>query len=173
MGWQDVIHGTAAWGWDTGPSLPWLQSLPAGCVDCVVTSPPYLWLRSYLDADHPDKSMEIGAEESPAMFVAVLTELFEEVRRVLKPTGTLWVNIGDTYAGDAKGPGSKKGTLDGRPNLPAAPKPWRKAGFKKGDRLGIPHRLAFSLQAAGWWWRDEIVWDKPNPLPKSDRKSVV
>lgn len=114
------------------------------------------------------KDEQIGLEDTPDQFVARLVEVFDEVRRVLTTDGTVWVNIGDSYANDTKGrAGAEKATCEGRPDLPSVQKGWRATGLKKKDRIGIPHMLAFALRAAGWWWRDEIIWHKPNPMTKS------
>lgn len=82
-----------------------LAALPAESVHCVVTSPPYLWLRSYLSEDAPEKAHEIGAEKTPEDFVAALVAVFREVRRVLRADGTVWLNLGDSYAAGGRGGG--------------------------------------------------------------------
>lgn len=110
---------------------------------------------------------QIGLEDTPELFIDRLVEVFAEVNRVLTADGTLWVNIGDSYANDAASKNDPGPRLEGRANVKSVQKGWRASGLKKKDRIGIPHMLAFALRAAGWWWRDEIVWQKPNPLPKS------
>lgn len=179
----------------TGHVLDVLATLPAESVHCVVTSPPYWGLRDYKVApvvmggdpacDHdwgaegrkgggagkqgkggqradrasvPEQAMaeastgttcshcgawrgQIGLEPTPERFVANMVEVFRAVRRVLRPDGTLWLNMGDCYATGA--------------------------GLKPKDLVGIPWRLAFALQADGWWLRQEIIWSKPNPMPES------
>jgi DNA modification methylase len=111
---------------------------------------------------------QIGLEPTPDEFVAKLVAVFREVRRVLRADGTLWINLGDSYANDAKGPGAKAGNLDGRPNLTAVQKSWRLAGdLKKKDLIGIPWMTAFALRADGWYLRQELIWAKPNPMPES------
>lgn len=104
----------------------------------------------------------LGLEPTPDLFVAHLVEVFAAVHRVLAKDGVLWLNLSDTYATGA-GQGNRwLRTHDHwQPNRLAIP------GLKKGDRVGIPHRVAFALQAAGWWWRDEVVWQKTNPMPSS------
>ena len=114
---------------------------------------------------------QIGLEETPEIFVSKLTEIFEEVRRVLKPEGTLWLNIGDTYNG-YKGNASNdnfESDYAKHRNQPA-----RESGhgledksLKSKDLIGIPWMLAFSLRAAGWYLRQDIIWYKPNPMPES------
>ncbi len=145
-------------------------------VHCVVTSPPYFGLRDY------GVTGQIGLEPSPAEFVAALVGVFREVWRVLRDDGVAFVNLGDSYASDFKGSGGQgKSTLqmDGRRESVRiagcvaaqerqAMKPIRiNHGFKPKDRMGIPHRVVFALQQSGWYWRDEIVWAKPNPMPES------
>lgn len=140
--------------------LTGLKKLPDNSVDCCVTSPPYFGLRDY------GTSEQIGLEESPEMFVAALVEVFSEVKRVLKKEGTLWLNLGDSYAGGGQGggtPGSKQqtnvGSLKRRFNTPHSIKP--------KDLIGIPWMVAFALRSAGWYLRQDIIWHKPNPMPES------
>lgn len=130
---------------------------------------------------------QIGLEETPAAYVAKMVEVFEEVRRVLRPDGTLWLNLGDSYAGGkgqsgsggsekqerraANGESFNRGyqTLGGakqtRPTDDMAA--LRSLGLKPKDLIGIPWRVAFALQEAGWWLRQDIIWAKPNPMPES------
>lgn len=113
--------------------------LPDGCVDCIVTSPPYYGLRDYgVDG-------QIGLEETPEVFIDHLVTVFRELWRVLKPEGTLWVNMGDSYAG------SNRGADDVKPK----------------DLIGISWMLAFALRTDGWYLRQDIIWHKPNPMPES------
>jgi len=114
-----------------------LPALAADSVHCVVTSPPYYGLRDYAVAG------QLGLEATPEQWVAELVAVFAEVRRVLRPDGTCWVNVRDSYA--------------------SAPLP----GFKPKDLLMMPARLALALQADGWWLRSRIIWAKPNPMPES------
>ncbi len=144
------------------------RSLPlaAGAVQCVVTSPPYFGLRDYGVAG------QLGLEATPDAYVAALVAVFREVRRVLKDDGTLWVNMGDSYA---TGTTAKRNptTIEG-PEVPASwsnrSQPERcgtPAGWKTKDLLGIPWLLAFALRADGWYLRSDIIWAKPNPMPES------
>ncbi len=149
--WIDTIH--------TGNCLDYLRELPPESVDCCVTSPPYYGLRDYGVAE------QIGLEESPETYVARLTEVFQEVRRVLKSDGTLWVNLGDSYNGSGKNTGNNKATINNR----AADKRTNIAGLKVKDLIGTPWMLAFALRADGWYLRQEIIWSKPNPMPESVR----
>jgi DNA modification methylase len=153
-----------------------LRALPAESVQCCVTSPPYFGLRDY---GMPDR---IGLEESPAAFVETMVAIFEEVRRVLRPDGTLWLNLGDSYAGSwgaqsrDHSPGKhayNKSALSARQIEAAQRKAGgtgslsRTPGLKAKDLIGIPWRVAFALQAAGWYLRCDIIWHKPNPMPES------
>lgn len=122
-----------------------LPTLPENSVDCVVTSPPYWGLRDY------KMEGQIGNEASPETYINRLTQVFREVRRVLKPTGTLWVNISDTI-------------LSQEDRVTAGE--WA-TSLKPKDLIGLPWRLAFALQADGWWLRSDVIWFKPNPMPES------
>lgn len=165
---QEVLNNTAAWACPSGPVLPWLRTLPDGCVHEICTSPPYWGLRSYLPKDHPDKVHELGTEGSPEEYVAKSVEVYAECRRVLHPSGVFFLNIGDSYANDAKGPGSKKGAAcQGRPNIESVQKAWRGGGLKKKELVGIPWMLAFALRQDGWWLRGEQIWQKLNGMMES------
>ncbi len=135
-----------------------LSALPDGCVHAVVTSPPYWSLRDYgIDG-------QIGLESSVEEFVKRLTQVFDQVRRVLRDDGTLWLNIGDSYTSGGRtwrAPDRKNRAraMDRRPPTPE--------GLKPKDLIGVPWRLAFALQAAGWYLRSEIIWNKPNCQPES------
>ena len=136
-----------------------LAGLPAGSARTCVTSPPYFGLRDYgVDG-------QIGLEETPEAYVAEMVALFREVWRVLADDGTLWLNIGDSYngSGGAGGDYSPGGLKEGQPKYPG-----RKInGLKPKDLIGIPWRVAFALQADGWYLRSDIIWHKPNPMPES------
>lgn len=147
----------------TGDSLELLSVFPAESVDCCITSPPYFGLRDY------GVEGQIGLEETPEAYVQKLVDLFREVRRVLKPEGTLWLNLGDSYAntkvGNTNGEfaGKNKGKLLGEMQI----KKQIPEGLKQKDLIGIPWRVAFALQADGWYLRQDIIWAKPNPMPES------
>jgi DNA modification methylase len=148
----------------TGDCRDLLKTLPESSVQCVVTSPPYFGLRDYgVDG-------QIGLEPTPAEFVAAMVEVFEDVRRVLKDDGTLWLNLGDSYANDGKWGGSSGGkhvsALHGNTNIGRGKV---STGLKPKDLIGIPWRVAFALQDAGWYLRQDIIWSKPNPMPESVR----
>jgi DNA modification methylase len=125
-----------------------LPTLPAKSIQACVTSPPYWALRSYLPHDHPAKAKEIGQERTAQQYIENLVAVFREVSRVLMNDGTLWLNLGDTYA--------KNST-----------KAARRAGVKPGELCGIPWRVALALQEDGWFFRSDIIWHKPNPKPES------
>ncbi len=111
--------------------------------------------------------LQVGLEESPEAYVARLVEVFREVRRVLRDDGTLWLNLGDSYANDAASQHDPGPRLEGRANVPTPQKSWRVEGIKKKDLLGIPWMVAFALRADGWYLRSDIIWAKPNPQPES------
>ena len=146
-----------------------LRTLPEASVHTVCTSPPYWGLRSYLDADDANKVMEIGLEATPDAFVAGLVEVFREIKRVLRPDGTLWVNLGDSYArqgGDVKDFGTSS-AMKGATLHDQRPQSTPPEGLKPKDLVGIPWRVAFALQADGWYLRQDVIWHKPNPMPES------
>ncbi len=153
-----------------GDCIEMMRTLPDRVAHTCVTSPPYYGLRDYgVDG-------QIGLEETPAEFITRLVEVFREVRRVLRDDGTVWVNIGDTYASIAGGyaPNGSAGKHDmvsqatrgavlrGKRRTPPT-------GLKQKDLMGIPWRLAFALQDDGWYLRQDIIWHKPNPMPESTR----
>jgi DNA modification methylase len=128
-----------------------------------VTSPPYFGLRDY------GQEGQIGLEETPELFISRLMEVFREVRRVLRSDGTLWLNIGDSYAGGGRGDGAKdckQKTNHGSLGFPRQTPP---QGLKSKDLIGIPWLLAFALRADGWYLRSEITWCKLAPMPESVR----
>lgn len=147
--------------------LAGLRLLPDNCIDCCVTSPPYYGLRDY------GTEGQIGLEESPEEYIEKLTTVFTEVLRVLKPSGSLWLNIADSYAGSGKGasryPDNAKGYLQGTNAGTVGNKTWYKykTNCKDKDLIGIPWLLAFSLRGVGYYLRQEIIWYKPNAMPES------
>ena len=148
-----------------GDCLTTLRSLPDGAARCCVTSPPYWGLRDYGVAG------QLGLEPTPDAYVAGMVEVFREVRRVLSDDGTLWLNLGDSYAGGggfsptspSNIAGAKQTTAKG--SIKGAIKP--QGVVKPKDLVGIPWRVAFALQADGWYLRSDIIWHKPNPMPES------
>jgi DNA modification methylase len=153
-----------------GDSRDRLKELPDASVHCCVTSPPYFGLRDYgVDG-------QMGMEATPDEFVAGMVGLFREVRRVLRDDGTLWLNLGDSYAGSRCGPQGEFGEYADRSI--ASQREMRRAadgkhvarpGAKPKDLIGIPWRVAFALQDDGWYLRQDIIWSKPNPMPESVR----
>lgn len=143
-----------------------LGSLPDGSINCCVTSPPYFGLRDY------GVEGQLGLEPTPDEFVAAMVEVFREVRRVLRDDGTLWLNLGDSYAGTGKSSGGAQGKrweVAGADTTGPCGGKWKPApeGLKQKDLIGIPWRVAFALQADGWYLRQDIIWHKPNPMPES------
>lgn len=145
-----------------GDALETLRTLPDGSVDCCVTSPPYWGLRDY------GEDGQMGLESTPEEYVAGMVRVFAEVRRVLSDDGTLWLNLGDSYANNfgtcnagasATVGATVSGVQTARNRVPA--------GLKPKDLVGIPWRVAFALQADGWYLRSDIIWAKPNPMPES------
>lgn len=152
-----------------GDALARTRELPDGSVQCCVTSPPYYGLRDY------GVEGQIGMETTVNQYVARLTEVFSEVLRVLKSDGTLWLNLGDSYATGAGSARVAGGKCFGRQNKAIAnfafprlqPNRMPQPGFKPKDLIGIPWRVAFALQTARWWLRSDCIWHKPNPMPES------
>ena len=152
-----------------GDALTRLKELPDESVNCCVTSPPYWGLRDYGVAG------QIGLESTPYEYVEIMVGIFDEVRRVLRDDGTLWLNLGDSYAtgaGSARSPGGKcfgkqNEAVDAGSFPRSQPNRMPIAGLKPKDLIGIPWRVAFALQAAGWWLRSDIIWAKPNCMPES------
>lgn len=150
-----------------GDCIEVLKGMKENSIDSCVTSPPYYRLRNYgIDG-------QIGLEESPEEYVAKLVEIFREVRRILKPEGTLWVNIGDSYAGSGKGAANYPETSHSKQNTNRGsfgtfiPKTKTDREIKNKDLIGIPWMLAFALRADGWYLRQDIIWAKPDPMPES------
>lgn len=145
-----------------GHALDRLRELPENSVQCVATSPPYWGLRDY------GVEGQLGLEKTPQEFVANMTAVFEEVRRVLKPDGTCWVNMGDTYS-----PDGKQGGGGGCKNYTSVAGGYNRTksniGIPSKNLIGVPWRLAFALQDAGWILRSDIIWSKPSPMPESVR----
>lgn len=168
-----------------------LRDIPNGSVQTCITSPPYWGLRDY------GHDGQIGLEQTPDSYVAEIVNVFQEVRRVLADNGTLWLNLGDSYAAQRGGTqmpaetlaggisghgdeaahrGRRSNSMNGgrqditSPEFRTNPVAHRNAsafGLKHKDLVGIPWRVAFALQADGWWLRQDIIWNKPNPMPES------
>lgn len=144
-----------------GDCLNILPTLTEGSVQTCVTSPPYFGLRDY------GVEGQIGLEPSPDEFVQALVEVFKEVRRVLRDDGTLWLNLGDSYT--SGGRRSRDVHSENKGNVGALQLHRPTTGGVAKNLLGIPWRVAFALQADGWFLRQDIIWHKPNPMPESVR----
>ena len=146
-----------------GDALDQLRTLPDNSVDCCVTSPPYWGLRDYgVDG-------QLGIEPTLAEHIEAMVAVFMEVRRVLTPTGTCWINYGDCYATKPNGRSAADTKAAGNDDRTFRDKPFStvQGSLKPKDLCMVPNRLAIALQDAGWWVRSEIVWGKPNPMPDS------
>ena len=166
------LDWTENWKLFNGDSLEVLKQLPDNILDCCVTSPPYYALRDY------GYEGQIGLEQTPEEYISKLVAVFAEVKRVLKPSGTLWVNIGDSYWGSgsrgfnfantftekSKIQTGSKGTIN-LSNVPALK--GNVGSYKDKDLIGIPWMLAFALRADGWYLRQDIIWAKTNCMPES------
>lgn len=140
-----------------GDSLEVLKTFPDKSINCCVTSPPYWGLRDYGVVG------QLGLEPTPEEYVNRMVEIFREAKRVLRDDGTLWLNLGDSYAGGGFG-----GHPDNKAAKGIAGKPVNKVpNLKPKDLVGIPWRVAFALQADGWYLRSDIIWSKPNAMPES------
>lgn len=142
-----------------GDCLDVLPTLDAESVQCCVTSPPYWGLRDY------GCGGQLGLEATPTEYVDNMVRVFREVWRVLKDDGTLWVNMGDIYAGAASGQNGQNKTLDG--GIPHSRKREPDRSLKPKNLCMMPARFAMALQADGWYLRSDIIWHKPNPMPES------
>lgn len=145
-----------------------LQQLPDASVQCVITSPPYYGLRSYLPPDHPAKAQELGQETAPRQYIENLVAVFRDIKRVLRPDGTCWVNLGDAYAGSGRGAWAnpsdavKETYIPDPATLPATT--WDRPAK---NLLMLPARFALAMQDDGWILRSKIVWVKGNAMPSS------
>ena len=166
-----------------------LEKLPDQSVNCCVTSPPYFGLRDYdiPPTEWPEVSFSpmpglpkitvksqtccFGLEKDPSSYIGHAMIIFREIYRVLRDDGTLWLNIGDSYATGGRGGGGSY--MDERREkgwkAQSSLNGWRSAppGLKHKDMIGIPWKVAFALQSDGWYLRQDIIWSKPNPMPES------
>jgi DNA modification methylase len=142
----------------TGDALTNLRGMADESVDCCVTSPPYWGLRDYGHAG------QMGLEPTPGEYVAAMVALLREVGRVLVPQGTLWLNLGDSYTSGGLTSRDRDDKIRGRG---MGARPANPLGLKPKDLVGIPWRVAFALQADGWYLRQDVIWSKPNPMPES------
>lgn len=159
-------------GFYVGDCRTLLSQLPDESVQCVVTSPPYWRLRDYGVAG------QIGLEDTVDEYVAQIVCVFREVRRALRPDGVLWLNLGDTYASDGGSAGPRQDHSHGEWLSTRGAQKYAAAsanrikrpvpdGLKTKDMIGIPWRIAFALQADGWYLRADLIWNKPNVIPES------
>jgi DNA modification methylase len=168
---------TQSYSLHTGDCLDVLKTLDDCSIQTCITSPPYWGLRDYgVDG-------QLGLEKTPEEYVAKMVEVFREVRRVLRDDGTLWLNLGDSYSSSTKGDSRTPDQLGKSDGLNRAKDPNKshvfipkstgirkiETGLKPKDLVGIPWRVAFALQADGWYLRQDIIWHKPNPMPESVR----
>ena len=148
----EILHGNC---------LARLRDLEDQSINTCITSPPYWGLRNY------EEEGQIGLENTPEEFVENLVQVFREVKRVLRDDGTVWLNLGDSYSSGGRTTTTNQ-TLRGDKDYGVTrPKP--SEGIKPKDLIGIPWRVAFALQADGWYLRQDIIWHKPNPMPESVR----
>ena len=138
-----------------------LAEIPDKSIQSCITSPPYWGLRDY------GQDEQIGLEQSPQDYVDAMVKVFQEVKRVLRDDGTLWLNLGDSYSGSGKGPAGNLGATHDERNMEKKHSAIVPDGLKPKDLIGIPWRVAFALQADGWYLRQDIIWAKPNPMPES------
>jgi len=150
--WTGEIH--------VGDASETLAKMPESSVHCCVTSPPYFGLRNY------QKDDQIGLEETLDRYIESLVNVFDELKRVLRPDGSLWLNLGDTFAGSGRGQWDND---EGRPKESYRPDegslPDREENLPQKSKMLIPHRVAISLQASGWIVRSDAVWTKVNGMP--------
>ncbi len=148
-----------------GDVLEHLAKLPDNHFDCIVTSPPYWGLRDYGVAG------QLGLEPTLAEHIGAMVNVFAELRRVLRPEGTCWLNYGDCYATSVNGRSAADTKAAGNDDRTFRDKPFSTVQglLKPKDLVMVPNRLAIALQESGWWVRSEIIWAKPNPMPESIR----
>lgn len=142
-----------------GDCIEQMRNIPDESIDTVITSPPYWGLRDY------GNDAQLGLEQTVDEYITNMVKVFDEVKRILKPQGTLWLNIGDSYngSGGSGGDYNEGGIKEGQPKYGKKNTP----NLKPKDLVGIPWRLAFALQESGWWLRQDIIWAKPNCMPES------
>ena len=149
-----------------GDCIEGMKTLSDKCVQTCITSPPYFGLRDYQGGE-----AEIGQEDTVEGYVQKMVEVFREVRRILRDDGTLWLNLGDSYMSAKNCAPPPQTVANGNARsmptdfIPANRKD--QVGLKTKDLIGIPWRVAFALQADGWYLRQDIIWSKPNPMPES------
>jgi len=153
------LKNETMWEIKQGDAIEVLKTIPDQSINTCVTSPPYWGLRDYgIDG-------QVGIEETPEEYVAKMVEVFREVKRVLRKDGTLWLNLGDSYAGNCSQASNNGRAGFGNPRERLVNRKGK--GLKPKDLVGIPWRVALALQADGWYLRSDIIWHKPNPIPES------
>lgn len=142
-----------------------MKTMSSDSVDCVVTSPPYWGLRDY------GVEGQLGMEPTLGEHIETMVGVFREVRRILKPTGTVWLNYGDCYATSPNGRSAADTKAAGNDDRTFRDKPFStiQGNLKPKDLVMMPSRVAIAMQDDGWWVRSEIIWAKPNPMPESIR----
>ena len=166
--WVRSIYNTMTAAILVGDNRITLKTVPSNSVQCVVTSPPYWGLRDY------GVEGQLGLEDTPEEYVDNLLEVFQETRRTLRDDGVVWLNLGDSYTsgnreghGHGQGIGPKQQTNRGSCGKKDAPRPKMPTGLRYKNLVGIPWRVAFALQADGWYLRQDIIWSKGNCMPES------
>jgi len=155
------LKNETVWEIKQGDAIEVLKTMPDQSINTCVTSPPYWGLRDYgIDG-------QLGIEETPEEYVAKMVEVFREVKRVLRNDGTLWLNLGDSYAGNCSQASNNGRAGFGNPRERLVNRKGK--GLKPKDLVGIPWMVAFALRADGWYLRSDIIWHKPNPMPESVR----
>jgi len=144
-----------------GDALEVLKTLQDESINCCVTSPPYWGLRDY------GVKGQLGLEDTPEEYVEKLVAVFREVKRVLRDDGTCWLNLGDTYATGTRAARKPSTGVLAHHTAQDTTRVGTPKGLKTKDLVGIPWRVAFALQADGWYLRQDIIWHKPNPMPES------
>ena len=146
-----------------GDCLKQIEKLDAQSVQTIVTSPPYWGVRDYKESN------QLGQESTPEEFVRKLIHLFDKAKRVLRDDGTVWVNLGNTYFGAKGGHWDKNGlnTTHGEEYRIKKKAPPKHRYLKRKDLVGLPWMFAFGMQIDGWYIRNEIIWNKPNPVPEA------
>jgi DNA modification methylase len=145
-----------------GDCIESLKKLEDQSINTCITSPPYWGLRNY-----NDEEKQLGMEDTPEEFTENLVKVFREVKRVLRDDGTVWLNLGDSYSSGGRTTTTNQSLRGDKEYGVTRPKPSK--GIKPKDLIGIPWRVAFALQADGWYLRQDIIWHKPNPMPESVR----
>jgi DNA modification methylase len=149
-----------------GDCIESLKKIEDGSINTCITSPPYWGLR-----DYNGESKQLGMEDTPEEFTENLVKVFREIKRVLRDDGTAWLNLGDSYSSGGRTTTTNQSLRGDKDYGVTRPKPSK--GIKPKDLIGIPWRVAFALQADGWYLRQDIIWHKPNPMPESVRDSCT